>query len=74
MGYQEIYDKMKVGDSIIYNPVQNRIYWFMIERIHDDYFTVGIIENRPCWHSCNFLKCPGDMYSVYKVKEEYRRT
>lgn len=73
MDYKEIYDKMQVGDSIIYNPSQNRIYWFMIERIHDDGFTVGIIENRPRWHTCNFLKCPGDMYDVYKVKEEYRR-
>lgn len=73
MDYKNIYDKMQVGDSIIYNPLQNTIYWFQIERVHDDYFTVSIIENRPRWHGCNFLKCPGDMYDLYKVKEQYRR-
>lgn len=74
MNSQEIYDKLQIGDSVIYNPFLNQIYWFTIERIHDDFFTVGVIENRPRWHSCNFLKCPGDMYDVYKIKEEYRRT
>lgn len=73
MDYKEIYDKMQVGDSIIYNPLQNRIFWFMIERVHDNYFTVGVIANKPRWYSCNFLKCPDGMYDLYKVKEEYRR-
>ena len=73
MDYKEIYDKMQVGDSIIYNPLQNRIFWFMIERVHDDYFTVDIIEDKPRWHGCSFLKCPGDVYALYKVKEECRR-
>lgn len=73
MDYKNIYNKMQVGDSIIYHPFRNTIYWFMIERVHDNYFTVGVIENKPRWHGCNFLKCPGDMYDLYKVKEEYRR-
>lgn len=73
MDYKEIYDKMQVGDSIIYNPSQNRIFWFMIERVHGNYFTVGVIENKPRWYGCSFLKCPGDVYALYKVKEECRR-
>lgn len=67
----ERYDKVHVGDSLIYMPHDNRMFWFQVERVDQEAFMVGSILNRPRWYNSVFLKCPGDIPSVYIIKEVY---